>query len=93
MTWVGQRLLEPRQQWRPSGITATAYTLVLVIIGWVFRITDLGSALASLRAMLFLGHGTLVHFPLSYYPAPAIACYLAIGIIVALLAAGRLRIN
>jgi hypothetical protein len=62
---VGERVLDPRQQWRPSAIAGT----VLVMIGWVFRTTDLGSALAYLRAMLFLGHGTVMHFPLRYYPA------------------------
>ncbi len=89
---VGERLLDRHWGWRPNGIAGTVYTLVLVIIGWVFfRVTDFGTAITYLRVMFSAGSTAAVYFPLRYYLTPDVMFYLTIAILAALLPTRRWR--
>jgi alginate O-acetyltransferase complex protein AlgI len=73
-----ERLLNNILGWRPSGISGTLLTLVLVIIGWVpFRIEDAAAASSYLAAMFGFGSGRLHFFSVGYFLAPDSLVYLA----------------
>ncbi|WP_332368804.1 MBOAT family O-acyltransferase [Spirosoma telluris] len=63
--------------WAPIG---HVYTLLIVIIGWVFfRAEDLTSALTYLQKMAGLGTDGRIAFPLGYFMNVELGCSLLIG--------------
>ena len=78
--------------WRPPGLVGVPVTLVLVMVGWVFfRSDSLRMAVAYLEAMFGMGQATVVYLPLRYFLRPDITCYLAAGILLAMVPTDRLR--
>jgi alginate O-acetyltransferase complex protein AlgI len=79
---AGERFLQHRFAIAPRGFLGQAYTLIAVTAGWVlFRSADLGQAFGFFKAMAFAGSGGVAN-ALQVLPADR-ACYLVIGIVLA----------
>jgi alginate O-acetyltransferase complex protein AlgI len=88
---AGERLVLHRWAMAPSGLFGRLYTLAAVTVGWVlFRASNLGQAGAFLRHMTFVRQpegeapGVLQYLP------PDRACYLLIGIVLAVVPVRKL---
>lgn len=80
---AGERLVLHRFALAPRGIAGQLYTLIAVTAGWVlFRSGDLAQAAAFFKAMAFAGPRAVETGALQFLPADR-ACYLVIGIVLA----------
>jgi alginate O-acetyltransferase complex protein AlgI len=85
-----------RQQWNvvPSGLVGQVWTLLMVLVGWVFfRSTSLSQAMAFLGHMTLLaGHKAGIPTAINFLP-PDRALYLLLGIVIALTPLQRLFVG
>jgi alginate O-acetyltransferase complex protein AlgI len=86
---AGERLVQHRFALGPRGVLGQLYTLIAVTVGWVlFRSSDLTQAGVFFKAMTFAGAPGLPSASvLQFLPADR-ACYLAVGIVLALAPVG-----
>jgi alginate O-acetyltransferase complex protein AlgI len=87
---AGERFVQHRWALAPRGLLGRSYTLIAVIVGWVlFRSNDLTQAGGFLKAMALAGpSGQGAANALQFLPADR-ACYLIVGIILAVVPLGR----
>jgi alginate O-acetyltransferase complex protein AlgI len=86
---AGERLVQHRIALAPRGVLGQLYTLIAVTAGWVlFRSGDLTQAGGFFKAMTFAGAPGLPSASvLQFLPADR-ACYLVVGIVLALAPVG-----
>jgi alginate O-acetyltransferase complex protein AlgI len=82
---VIERVLRQRWSLEPSGISGQVWTVLMVMIGWVFfRATSIAQALSFLEQMSFLGERHPQAASALYFLRPDLACYLGLGIFITL---------
>ncbi len=83
---VMELALRNRFRFQFSGITGNLYTMLMVMLGWVFfRSADLKSAVNLLKLLLGLqpAANSFIYFPASYYLKPDLVLYLIAAVIFA----------